>query len=173
MVDVILTTSESLLRWWNIKEAKTIPGTRTVGSAAMLFVFCSPEERYYSATYSQPQRRMVEFRRLRFSSAVTWVFYAARRVCFSGLNHLLLEGFLCRRRIKHCREYFTTVQVFISLCRFAFPPYSCSFFNLSLFRKTCNGTATIFFPVSRWNVPEFISSYCLGFNSKLACSFFP
>lgn len=121
-MDVNLTTSESLLRWWNIKEAKTIPGTRTVGSAAMLFVFRSPEERYYCAMYSQPQRRTVEFSRLRFSCAVTWVFYAARRVCFSGLNHLLLEDFLCRRRIKHCREYFTTVQVFISLCRFAFPP---------------------------------------------------
>lgn len=55
-VKVILTTSESLLRWWNIKEAKTIPGTRTVGSAAMLVWLCVcgvffflPQKGYYGA----------------------------------------------------------------------------------------------------------------------------
>ena len=41
-INVFLTESESLFRCWNIKEDKTIPETRTVGSAMLfLMLACS------------------------------------------------------------------------------------------------------------------------------------
>lgn len=108
----------------------------------MLFVFFTSDERHFCAKYSQP---MAEWW---YSTGC--VFLAQSRGCLSsslslliGLIHLLLEKFLSCRRIKHCREYFKTTQVITSLYRFVL--FTVPLKNIyPLFRKTCNGTATMF-----------------------------
>lgn len=63
-MNVLLTTSESLLTCWNIREAKTIPDIRTVGSAMLLVD--SRDGPIRTVTAAQLNRS----KNLRFSNAV-------------------------------------------------------------------------------------------------------
>lgn len=171
---VILTTSESLLRWWNIKEAKTIPGTWIVGSAAILmfgFVFLffrlrrattAPYIRSHSGRVLQPAF---------FVRSHMGVSRSSPSLPLESEQSIVgTQDFLFCRGIKHYWRYLITTQVFISFYGVVFRLWYCSFLKLSVFRNTCNGTAAIFFPVSWWIVPEYISSYC--FNSIFFFLFF-
>lgn len=114
-VKVILTTSESLLRWWNIKEAKTIPGTRTVGSAAMLVWLCVCGVFFFFASEGLLWRNIVAatavfFCSLRFMCAVTWM---SRPVCLYCRNNLLLE-----RKSFFSAEGYNTVGDILLLLRY-------------------------------------------------------